>query len=491
MGNYANDVVLPLNPIGYWRLEEFSGTTAIDLSGEDNDGTYNGPTLDAVAGPHINGPKAPTFDGTNDYVDIYSSGLAADFNGSAFTISLWMKVDSWTDGNERAAIIIKADADNFVQIAKYTTNERVWLVVKAGGVFRHYEYTVPSGIQGDWIHFAISYDAAATKMVAYANGGFVGQHTDCGVWTGSPDSDECTIGRGFGPGFYFDGAIADVAIFDSALSGTQIEEQLAVVYTETSPSGGVLNDALVRGKLEVIGQRDDPQLTVQAHTTQTEPLQRWLNSAGDNLAVVTGDGRMQIGSFDLGGAMATDDSLLEAHRDESSLLPKRALHLLGRISGALSDAVSWVVQELELLGSGGVSGIHTALRARLTFDNSGDSDMAELRAGDFEVINQAGSSGTPVGQATALRAVVTNDSGAYLSEAVGVAITISGSDIDDAYAIHATGGMIRTDAALMLPVLGSAPSVNPPSGFLKVYFKLDAGNPKLYAKDSAGTEHTI
>lgn len=491
MGNYANDIVLPLNPIAYWRLNEFSGTTAADLSGEGHHATYQGPTLDAVAGPHINGPKSPSFDGSNDYVDIYSSNFASSFNTSAFTISLWLKVNSWTDGNERAGIIIKADANNFVQIAKYTTNERVWIVVRAGGVFRHYQYTVPSGIQDEWIHFAVTYDAAATKMVAYANGTFVGQHVDCGVWSGSLDSDECTIGRGFGGSYYFDGAVADVAIFDAALSGTQIENQLATVYNETSPSGGVLNDAQVRGKLEIIGQRDDPQLTVKAHSTQTNALQIWQNSAGDPLAQVANDGRVQIGSFDTGGAMATDDALIEAHRDEDSSLPARALHVLGRVTGALSDAISWVVQELELLGSGGVSGIHTALRTRLTFDNTGDADLAELRAGDFEVVNQTGSSGTPVGQATALRAAVTNDTGAYLAKAVGVEIVVTGSDIDEAYAIHAAGGMIRTDAALLLPVLDSTPAGNPPSGFLKVYFKLDGGNPKLYAKDSSGTEHTI
>ncbi len=44
MSNYADNVVLhtdPTNLIGYWQLDETSGTNAEDLSSENNDATYN------------------------------------------------------------------------------------------------------------------------------------------------------------------------------------------------------------------------------------------------------------------------------------------------------------------------------------------------------------------------------------------------------------------------------------------------------------------
>jgi hypothetical protein len=116
--------------------------------------------------------------------------------------------------------------------------------------------------------------------------------------------------------------------------------------------------------VEIEGSQDITQLTVQGHTTQTEPLQTWQNSAEDVLSQITGDGRFQVGD-DLG--MAAPDSLVEAHRDAASTsLPQRGLHTLGRVAGALSTAVQWAVHELELLGSGTISGIHAALRSRLT-----------------------------------------------------------------------------------------------------------------------------
>jgi len=95
--------------------------------------------------------------------------------------------------------------------------------------------------------------------------------------------------------------------------------------------------------VEIEGSQDITQLTVQGHSTQTEALQTWQDSAETVQAQFTGDGRLQIGSFD-DGMMATDDALIEAHRHESATTkPKRGLHLLGEVSGVLDSLVSWVV----------------------------------------------------------------------------------------------------------------------------------------------------
>jgi hypothetical protein len=141
------------------------------------------------------------------------------------------------------------------------------------------------------------------------------------------------------------------------------------------------------------GSQDIKQLRVQGHTTQTQPLQTWEDSAGSTLAQVTGDGRLEIGDN-----LVTPDALLEAHRDSaSSSKPKRGFNSLGKVTNLLTDVITWAVTELELLGSAGVSGLQTALRAKLTHNNTGTSTSAELRAGDFEALNKTGASGALVG----------------------------------------------------------------------------------------------
>jgi hypothetical protein len=200
---------------------------------------------------------------------------------------------------------------------------------------------------------------------------------------------------------------------------------------------------------------DIEQLRVQGHSTQTTPLQTWETNAPDVLAQITGDGRLQIGDD-----LSTPDSLVEAHRAESSTSPKRGIHTLGRITNLLADIITWAVAELELWGSNGVSGLQTAFRAKLTQKNTGTSTSAELRAGDFQVINQTGTSGSRVNQAKALRATASNDPSAYLTEAVAIEAAItnaSGGNITTAVAVDvepvSNSGTIGTLIGLKIPDL--------------------------------------
>lgn len=227
------------------------------------------------------------------------------------------------------------------------------------------------------------------------------------------------------------------------------------------------------------GASDAKQLRVQGHTTQTQPLQTWETSAGSVQGQMTGDGRLALGD-DLG--VATPDALLEVHRaDTSTAKPKRGFHSLGRVAGALSDAVTWVVQELELLGSGAISAVQTALRVRLTHDNSATSSSAELRGADVEVIQKQGT----VNILTALRAAVTRQAGT-VTTAYGVKV----EDVEGAtnnYALHTGKGLARFGDALELKTPASIPGAAP-TDTVRVYAKNDG---KLYLKDSAGTETEV
>ncbi len=277
--------------------------------------------------------------------------------------------------------------------------------------------------------------------------------------------------------------------------------------------------------VKVQGSQDTTQLQVQGNGTQTQPLQNWLDSVGNTKAQVTSDGRFQIGN-NL-GAGAPADALIQANNDITlpSSLPLSGWHTLGRLTGALSGAVNWVVHELQFLGTGGVSGLHTAMRARLTHSNTGSSTTAELRAADFQTINQTGSSGTPVYRATGLRGTASNATNAYLTKAVGVESTItndSGATLSQASAFEVAppvnAGTIGTLYGLLIPdltqgatniaiqsgsgivrigdheeikVLAATPTGNPPTGLIKLYPKLNAGIPTLYAKDANGSEYLV
>ena len=88
--------VLADNPIGFWLLNETSGTTGDDLTANNNDLTfYNSPTLNVATG--LGGiPVGITFDGTNDRLN---TSTVATFNRAASTnwsIEMWVKTNSAT-----------------------------------------------------------------------------------------------------------------------------------------------------------------------------------------------------------------------------------------------------------------------------------------------------------------------------------------------------------------------------------------------------------
>src|SRR5262245_55585830 len=92
------------NLVALWALNEASGTTARDSSGNGYNAAYvNGPTLGQTG--IGDGGVCPLFvPGSNTYVNPFSSGFAAAFNGQEGTFAIWCRVRAasvWTDGASR------------------------------------------------------------------------------------------------------------------------------------------------------------------------------------------------------------------------------------------------------------------------------------------------------------------------------------------------------------------------------------------------------
>ncbi len=256
------------------------------------------------------------------------------------------------------------------------------------------------------------------------------------------------------------------------------------------------------------GSRDLTQLRVEGTAGQTKPLQQWQDDADSVKAQVTHDGRLQIGN-DWEDSAPT--ALIEVHRDDTpGDEPTQGLSVLATLSGAASHVLEWVVHKLQLHGSGGVSSQATALRAELTHNNTGDSSAADLRGGSFEVVNQSGSSATPVGQAVGVRAAVSNESRGRMNNAIGVQIEILNdnpstnpisnaygikvADIEQAtqnYALYTGKGAAHLGDVLEVPVFGSTPTDTPPMNYIQLYTKLNGSAPQLYAKDDHGVEYQL
>ena len=235
----------------------------------------------------------------------------------------------------------------------------------------------------------------------------------------------------------------------------------------------------------VDGSQDTKQLRVQGHTTQTQALQTWENSAGTVQGQVTSDGRFLLGD-DVG--LSSPDALMEAHRLETSTTkPKRGFHSLGRVSDTLTNIAQWIVQELEIRGSGNISALQTALRVRASNMNTGTPAAgAELRAADFEVINDAAAGAAALPIATGLQVAVTNAASKTITQAFGLHVKMNNSGtITTPYAIFTEGAGVTHLEDYFEVKRPTATPGTPATDFIRVYPKTD-GN--LYAKNWSGVE---
>jgi hypothetical protein len=176
------------NVIGYWTLQDASGTVCTDVSGLGYNGAY-------PASPHTptlgqtgigDGLTCASFDGTDDCANLYTAGLAGVFDGSKGTVLIWGKVAAagvWTDATDRYLFDIGADSLNRVYAHRTTANSAVAIAYRANNVTKLVTVTSSST---DWFHCGVTWDKTADKAIMYWAGSQTGTtQTGLGTWAGA------------------------------------------------------------------------------------------------------------------------------------------------------------------------------------------------------------------------------------------------------------------------------------------------------------------
>lgn len=106
------DMVRECGPIGYWPLNETSGTTANDHSGNGRNGTYTGSgfTLAGAAGP--DGGYVDLGNAASSHISIADNNVWSLDNANGLTMFAMVKPDS-VAGTTRQFIASKGAASNF------------------------------------------------------------------------------------------------------------------------------------------------------------------------------------------------------------------------------------------------------------------------------------------------------------------------------------------------------------------------------------------
>ena len=213
----------PANLIGYWPLNELSGTNADNAEGTAaRDGTYTGVSLNNSTGP--DGQPVGLWDGANDYCNIYSASLATAFNVAEGTAMIWAKVSGvgvWTDGTARYALTLRTNSQNRVTIFKHSVDNWFYVRYEADNV--DLITTITPFSSTGWVLYGVTWSALADEVKVYVNGLQSGATlTGLGTWSGSLDSDYVSIGSQTATTSVWDGYLAHAAVWTTPLSAAQI-----------------------------------------------------------------------------------------------------------------------------------------------------------------------------------------------------------------------------------------------------------------------------
>jgi len=227
--------------VGWWPLQG----NANDYSSYNNNGIiYNAifvpinvtqlSNLNVSSSPIINQfPIVGKFNGVNSYIEVPNS-QSLSISGNQITMEAWIYPTSYpTEG-----IIFNKE------------NTYEWAITSSGTIKWAIRNTNPGWVWVDtglkaplktWTHFVITYDG--TKVVTYKNGGLQ-THTYPANGNIQPNTNALRIGaRGApgSPGSFFNGSIANVQIYSTALTPQQIQQlYLQGINSPPIPNAGLV-----------------------------------------------------------------------------------------------------------------------------------------------------------------------------------------------------------------------------------------------------------
>ena len=172
--------------VGWWKLDDGSGTVAIDSSGNGYDGTLLGDPQ-WVAG-QIGG--ALQFDGSGDSVHV-GNAQVFNFPGS-FSISAWINIESWTTQNWQNVIVGKeGEGGRSWQLRRHSGSDFLTFTIRGTSGPDDPQGTIKP-IHGQWHHVVAIYDADAGTRAVYIDGALDVEINDTGVH--APDDNSLYIG---------------------------------------------------------------------------------------------------------------------------------------------------------------------------------------------------------------------------------------------------------------------------------------------------------
>lgn len=207
--------------VGYWKLNQGAGSSALDSTANANTGTLTNmnTTGNATSGWNVTNCKYGNclqFDGVNDYVN-YGTAESIDLTGN-YTISMWVKTSTTSSvktlyQKNYAALGYRLTYLNYPSTGKL-------LFYSGSGSDDSALTSITSDLNnGNWRHLVFQIDGNTQNL--YIDGILDNSRTK--VASTAPASS-FTIGYHADANRFFKGTIDDVRIYNRALTGDEVRQ---------------------------------------------------------------------------------------------------------------------------------------------------------------------------------------------------------------------------------------------------------------------------
>lgn len=205
--------VLADGPALYYRVDETSGTTTADSSGNRRNGTYTANAVLGVPGATSDGDAGTS--GIGQVVQ-YASGTGLPTGSATRSLECWYRTST---AQSNAALAAWGTQSKTKLFALMINNSTQFKITSWNG---NYYFTLPAGanaFDGAWHHVVATWDGSHVSV--YFDGASLGSLT--ASFSTTLSSAGLTIGSSTSGGYGYSGAIDEVAVYAKALSASQVQ----------------------------------------------------------------------------------------------------------------------------------------------------------------------------------------------------------------------------------------------------------------------------
>ena len=218
--------------VGWWKLDDGGGSTALDSAGSNNGSLHNSPSW--VAGKIA--PYALSFDGSSQYVSVSSTPSNFNFSSGTFSMSAWIK----TTTNGAAILSTITSAGGYVGW-EWAISQGLATINPGIPSFYNGSAWVSANTainDGNWHNIVLTYDGTNIKF--YLDG-----NLDKTVADGNPSYQGNPLLMGHRTDstypLYFGGMLDDVRIYSRNLISSDVTQLYA--YSPSATGCGVMSSS--------------------------------------------------------------------------------------------------------------------------------------------------------------------------------------------------------------------------------------------------------